>query len=234
MRLNLLTVCTDAYPVEYARILISQIKKLSDYDIDAYCLTDRPQQVERFATPIVPKFKANGWWNKPLLFSDKIARPGWNLYMDIDIVAVRNFDEVIRAVIDSNLDDHIHCVSDAIGWMGNKFSSSWMMFHSGYHGHIAKRMVEEYSFLQHFKGGDQVWIGKEIQPLISYVDESFPFLKKNLKFDMGIKVFDQWKFPDTIDPRIALVDCGGRPKPHDLQQLDYIRQNWHDVRKQWL
>ena len=35
--------------------------------------------------------------------------------------------------------------------------------------------------------------------------------------------------PLTISSDIKMIDCGGRPKPHELQALSYIKQNWHDV-----
>ena len=62
-----------------------------------------------------------------------------------------------------------------------------------------------------------------------YIDEKFPNLKKNLKFDLAIKNGDKLSLPGRIDSTIKLVDCGGRPKPHDLHMLPYIKRNWHDI-----
>ena len=44
-----------------------------------------------------------------------------------------------------------------------------------------------------------------------------------------VKVLGQWKFPSYLPPKCKIVDCGGRPKPHDLGNLKYIKENWHDV-----
>ena len=50
------------------------------------------------------------------------------LYMDLDIIIAKNFDEEIATVISGGKD--VNCVSDAIGWMGEKFSSSLMILKS--------------------------------------------------------------------------------------------------------
>jgi len=53
--------------------------------------------------------------------------------------------------------------------------------------------------------------------------------KKNLKFDLATKVMEQYRFPEYIPHTIKIVDCGGRPKPHELEHLKYIKENWHDI-----
>ena len=227
MKINLITVCTDSYPIEYARKMHTRIQQVSQYDIQHYCVTDRPCDFAERIEPVLPP--GMGWWNKTQLF-DIDGPAGWNLYLDIDIVVIKEFDLAIDHVIQTNKRDHITCVSDAIGWMDNKFSSSWMMFYRGAAANIATTFMQDYNTLVRYPGGDQVWIGKEIKPKIDYIDESFPDMKKNLKFDLGKKEFGEWRFPATIDSSISLVDCGGRPKPHDLERLSYIKQNWHDVR----
>jgi hypothetical protein len=238
MKINLLTVCTDWYPLEYANKLVNRLQQVSQYDISNYCITDRDIQ---FAEPIQPKLPpGSGWWNKTQLF-DIDGPSGWNLYMDIDIVIINEFDRIIDHVIHADKRDTITCVSDAIGWMDNKFSSSWMMFHRGAGADISTTFMADSNNIMKQPGGDQVWIGKTMQPKIEYIDETFPNLKKNLKFDLGSKTFSplssthpvrigKWQFPTTIDKRVSLVDCGGKPKPHELEQLDYIKRNWHDVR----
>jgi hypothetical protein len=25
-----------------------------------------------------------------------------------------------------------------------------------------------------------------------------------------------------------MMDCGGKPKPHELEMLPYVKKNWHD------
>lgn len=229
MHINLLTVCTDKYPVQYAEKLIKRVTSLSKYDIKPYCITDRPDLVKTFATPIEPPKGITGWWHKPLVFNPD-GPSGWNLYMDLDIVVCQNFDYEIEHVLKTDPEgEYIHAVSDAICWLGNKFSSSWMMFKTGQHGYIYNQFMESPKTAQTYRGGDQVWIGKVIKPKVKYIDETFPDLKKNLKFHLSNKVFGEWQLPDWILPTVKMVDCGGKPKPHELVHLDYIKRNWHDI-----
>lgn len=225
MRLNLVTVCTDAYPMEYARKLIKRVTSLSKFDFDCYCITDRPEEIKDLAIPVQALYP--GWWNKPTGFS--IGINDFTLYMDLDIVILQNFDEEIEYALGWN--DHIVLVEDAIGWMGNDLSTSWMVFNRPAFSYISHSFRHEYirKQLNTFPGGDQVWLGKEVKPAFHKINIKYPYMKKNLKFDLGKKVFDRWEFPELIDTRIKMVDCGGRPKPHQLESLRYIRNNWHNI-----
>ena len=62
--LNFVTVCTDRYPMVYAAILTERLRQLSALSIEPYCLTDRPEETEGWATPLPQFVKADGWWNK--------------------------------------------------------------------------------------------------------------------------------------------------------------------------
>lgn len=227
----LLTVCTDAYPMEYARKLIKRFVDLTSYDVQPYCVTDRPDEVSDIAIPIEPPFgSGKGWWNKLVAYKNDIPQD-YIVYLDIDTVLIRNFDEEISASI-SRLegDCDIACVSDAIMWKDNKYSSSMMVLKQGMMDEIYEAFEKNPDF--NYDGGDQVYTGRLIQNLgkkVYYIDETYPKLKMNLKFHLGTKILGQWKFPSYIPFDCKIVDCGGRPKPHDLQDLGYIKENWHDV-----
>ena len=61
------------------------------------------------------------------------------------------------------------------------------------------------------------------------MDEAVPNLKKNLKFHLATRTARGYRFPTDIPEEVKMVDCSGRPKPHELAHLDYIRKNWHEV-----
>jgi hypothetical protein len=236
MKINLLTVCTDTYPIEYAVKTARRFNQLTDLEFSSFCVTDRPQELydKQGNTPIVPitpPRNVKGWWNKIYCYSNDMPE-GWNVYLDLDIVMVKNFDEEIRHAISKN--KKIACVSDAIMWKGNKFSSSMQVFETGSMQDVWEKFQSDRTVHQQFDGGDQVWTGKFLTDTgqakkVLYLDEKFPKLKMNLKFHLGEKVFGQWQFPQKISPKIKMVDCGGRPKPHDLQELEYIKKNWHSI-----
>lgn len=213
--------------MKYAQKSIRRFQQLTDFKVRPYCITDRPDEIKEFAKPIVRNQGIKGWWNKVLTYS-KDMPAGWNVYLDIDIVMLKNFDEEIQYAIDQN--KKIACCSDAIMWHGNKFSSSMMVFKTGSMDDIYEKFKKSYKMLHNFEGGDQVWTGKYLnQEDVLYLDEKFPNLKKNLKFHLGEKVLGQWKFPSFVSSKVKMVDCGGQPKPHQLSHLKYIKENWTDI-----
>ncbi len=232
----LLTVCTDNYNMLYARKLITRFKELSNLEVNAYCITDRPDEISDIATPIEPPYgKGKGWWNKMKCY-DSCYKEDYAVYMDIDTVLIKNFDDEINEAIDAlsyyKNNYKVACVSDAIGWKNNKYSSSMMVLKKGGMHHIYKLFSENPEQWFDYDGGDQVWTGRALEKWkadVWYMDEQNPYLKMNLKFHLGAKIMGQWKFPSYLPPQCKIVDCGGRPKPHDLEHLKYIKENWHNV-----
>ncbi len=223
--LNLVTVCTDNYPMIYPEKLHRRFSEVSNLDVSHFCITDRPECVGPWASPIAPFKKTVKWWNKLNLFSTDMPE-GYILYMDLDIVILHNFDEEILSVLKAG--EEMNCVSDAIHWMGEKFSSSMMLFQSGSQAHIFESYLEADDDLVNRPGGDQVWAGPQLTS-VSYMDEAFPDLKKNFKFHLAKIDGNNFTLPNELPDSIKLVDCGGNPKPHQLTMLSYIKQNWHDV-----
>ena len=81
--------------------------------------------------------------------------------MDLDIVILQNFDDEIIEMTKSI--EQMCCVSDAINWMGERFSSSLMCFESGALSHIFDHFIKTESVINNREGGDQVWIGPQLE-----------------------------------------------------------------------
>lgn len=241
MKLNLITVCTDAYPMEYANKLHRRFKQLTKLDYNAYCITDRPEQLNSDITPMKPEPIGDGWWQKMMLYSKDLMPEGYNLYMDIDNVLIKNFDAEIKwtmTMLEEQKHIKVACVSDAIDWMGNHYSSSMMIVPRGRMDPIYQEFLKEQKTeTLNRTGGDQVWTGNHLRSNVQnygsfpvlYIDDRFPNLKRNLKFHLGKKILGQWKFPLAIPSNVKIVDCGGRPKPHLLENFEYIRKNWIEI-----
>jgi hypothetical protein len=226
LNINLLTVCTNIYPMNYAEKLIRRVRQVSKLNITPYCLTDRPQELNGWAQPLPRKINAAGWWNKTLLL-DPDMPAGWNLYMDIDIVVLQNFDAEIEFAVRQAR--QVACVADTLGWHGIHFSSSMMIFKTGAMANIFHEFMKSPEALYQAPGGDQVWMGPQLNDLL-YLNETYPNLKKNFKFDIIIqKPEGGIDIPMQISDEIKLIDCGGNPKPHELAALPYIYNNWQRV-----
>ena len=223
--INFVTVCVDKYPTIYAAKLHAQFARLSNLPINHYCITDRPLELPSFIMALDPFIKSKGWWNKLNLFSPEMPKGGI-LYLDLDIVLMQNFDDEILYM--QSRKEEICCVSDSICWMGEKFSSSLMYFNSGALSRIFEEFLIRESKINDRPGGDQVWIGPQLKS-VSYIDEAFPKLKKNFKFQLCQNVNGEIIAPIEIDNEIKMVDCSGNPKPHQLNSLPYINENWHQI-----
>jgi hypothetical protein len=226
MEINFICVCTGSYDIRYARVLINRIKSLSKIEFKYYCITDRPNEILDLAIPLQPNPFSTGWWNKMELHGPNMP-DGWNLYLDLDIVIFQNFDEEIMWSISKQ--PEMACVSDAVNWMGCKFNSSLMIYKSFSHLEIYKKYELEKDNLQNYSGGDQVWIGPQLKNII-YIDETYPNLKKSLKFQLAKieKSTGKLLVPNQLSDEIKMMDCSGKPKPHELEMLPYVKQNWHD------
>ena len=223
--INFISVCTDNYPMVYAQKLHKQFKKLTKLKINHYCITDRPDELPDFVTPIKPYKKSNGWWNKLNLFSPDIPK-GYILYLDLDVVILNNFDEEIKFM--KKREELMCCISDAIEWMNVKFSSSLMFFKSGVHSKIFENFLKFESSINNREGGDQVWVGPQLDS-ICYIDEDYPNLKKSFKFHLATRNSKKYEVPMKINEKIKLIDFGGKFKPHQFEKLPYIKKNWHTV-----
>lgn len=225
-KINFITVCTEKYPLMYAEKITKQFQRKTNLDIDYYCLSDRPDDIGDWAKPLKLPLATQGWWNKINLYSHDMPQ-GWLLYLDLDMVIIDNFDNEILWVIAQNRD--IACVRDAIDWLGSPYNSSFLIIKSGTQQHLFNEFKQNQQQLLNFHGGDQVWANDKIKnPL--FINDKFPNLKLNFKFQLS-QMDGQYIIPPKILPYhdIKIIDCSGQAKPHELEQLDYIKENWHDV-----
>ena len=118
--------------------------------------------------------------------------------MDLDIVLQDSLIMKLSGLYSRK--PFIACVSDAINWMGEKFSSSLLIYKTGSQVNI---------FLSALKMNIRIFaIYPEVTKFgqdhklknILYIDEKFPNLKKNLKFStLAIKNGDKLSLPSNID-----------------------------------
>lgn len=236
MKLNLYTVCTGNYPIHYAEKCIKRFKQLSSFDVIAYCITDRPEEVKHFCTPISPKYEVPGWWNKMFCY-DPENPAGWNLYLDLDMVLIDSFDEEIKYAIEQ--DKKIACFRDCLKWHNNYFNSSFMVFKTGSMLDVWNSWAAIRDSLSGYAGGDQVWVGRFMEANnadILYLEEKFRYSKLSLKYQVGQIYKDsqnqpRLRIPENLDHiPVKIVDCSGKPKPCVLvPSVPWVKENWGDV-----
>jgi len=232
MKINLLTVCTGVYPTEYARKLVTRFNQLTELDVTSYCITDRPKEISSIAIPLEPPFKTEGWWNKMFCYSEDLIPKGWNVYLDLDMVLVDNFDKEILYAIEKG--KKTSSFKDAISWLENDYNSSFIVFKTGSMSDVYEKWESNYKELETYIGGDQVWTGRYLAQTkqwkdILWLQGKFPSSKQSLKFQLASVKGDNLELPRELPEGIKIIDCNGRPKPDSLHQLSYIKENWHNI-----
>jgi len=219
---NFVTTCGGPYAMEYANKSYSMMKRHAGMNFTPYCITDRPDELDPEIRPIKPEMEVKGWWNKMLAFSPAMPS-GWIVVMDIDLLIVNS----IRQELEYGFQNvkQIGAYSDAIHWMGCKFSSSFMIFRSGDLSHIYENFKKNHEQIVDHPGGDQVWLGPQLSD-VCYIDEAFPSFKKSLKFDLSKIDGNMLTIPNELSGDIKIVDFHGRPKPHEIAHVPFVRDNW--------
>ena len=222
MQLNLITACGGPYSMEYAEKTHNMISRHLDLPFNSYCITERPHELPAQIQPIEPELIVKGWWNKTLAFSKNMP-DGYILILDVDLIVLNNITAEVNFAL-QNLTT-IAAYSDAVNWHGSKLSSSFMIFKSGSLSQIFENFKSQYKQLENFQGGDQVWMYPQIQDVL-YIDEYFPNFKRSLKFNIGQVESGSIHLPSKLNPDIKILDCHGRPKPHELTSWPVISEHW--------
>lgn len=82
----------NKYGPEYTYRLYNMVKRNTTKSFNFYCLTDVLKNYSEPIIPILLKPGLGGWWNKLQLFRDDILPKDEYLYLDLDVVIVRNID----------------------------------------------------------------------------------------------------------------------------------------------
>ena len=221
--INFITTCGGNYDMIYANKAHKMLSRNLKIPFKSYCITERPSELIPEITPIAPLIdRVKGWWNKIFTFSNEMPN-GYILVLDIDLLIINDLTQEISYAIE-NLKE-IACYSDAIGWEGSKFSSSMMLFKSGTLNHIYQNFLENYPAIEGFKGGDQVWTYPQLKEIL-YLDEIYPNFKKSLKFQLGTIVNGSLTIPQEVNNEIKIIDCHGRPKPHEITNWEVVKKHW--------
>ena len=220
--LNLIITCGGPYDMEYANRTVSMFRRNFSKNFKAWCITERPSELNTDITPITPSISVTGWWNKVLTFGNDMPE-GWIVVIDVDLVIINDITDIIEYAIENT--QQIAAYSDAISWMDCKFSSSFMIFRKGSLSHIYDTFCKQWPANKDFPGGDQVWTHPQLDHIL-YLDEKFPNFKKSLKFDLLEAEYEKFYLPKSLPNSTKIIDFHGRPKPHELTQWPIVAENW--------
>lgn len=214
--LNVITVKVgERYKPEYVTKMRSMLLRHLRIPFEFYCLTEDASGLSDDIGIIEPFPGLEGWWNKMALFSDRMPA-GSLLYLDLDQIILGD----ITGIIEECLKQDFSCYADHIHYQGVKLGTALMTFNSGSFPDIWGKFWVNQEKIQevYATGGDQVYLGSSIQNPW-FMDEHFPGAVQSYKFD----ILPTGKPPG---PEVKLVNFHGRPKPHDLRLVPWVKENW--------
>lgn len=196
----------NKYSVDYVVKLRNMVERHLKTPHRFICITDNPDKIPKsIETMQLPDHGLTGWWNKLLLFDNKI----WNfegrvLFLDLDIVIMNDLDRYVNynSAADFNIIDDFY-------FSKREYNSSVMIFNPDKMGYIWDSFDKAMTSQMH---GDQNWITK----CLGYSEtRTFP-----TEWTLSFK-----KDKNRITADTSIVVFHGKPDPHEVD-ADWIKLNW--------
>lgn len=206
------------------------VKRNSTIPFNFACITENSVDInpEIIIIPL-PKIPGiTGWWYKPWVFSKEFPLAGTVLFLDLDIVVVKNIDNlwtydpgkfcIIRDFARSSFKD----------W--TKFNSSVFRLDTGKYTFVWDRLLKDLSQVKKMHG-DQDWIFSQIKTDFSYWPHNWiQSYKWEIRTRNDLTIVDKKQiFKTTVDPTIkketSILVFHGNPKP-DAVSDPIVVKNW--------
>lgn len=211
------------YNPDYVQKLYNMVQRHLTVPHEFYCFTDHVNLFDKVTGKIhfksFSKQDIKGWWNKLQLFNPETGLQGVNLYMDLDVVILKNIDcfanwgddNTFGIIADFAQPKHIYN-SSIMKWNNKTASFIWDKYF------LDRPQWEKYH-------GDQNVITdlmKKNSVLKLFPDEwtfSYKwFNRNNPRFSNQHNVFEQ-----DLNAKIAVFH--GNPKPHESTQ-EWVKNNY--------
>jgi hypothetical protein len=218
------------YDAKYVNILYNMCKRQSKTNFGFACITEDSSGLnpDIKIIPIPKHVSLQGWWYKPWVFSDELPLTGTILFLDLDLVIIRNFDEIWSYRNDSFCIIRDFNRSTVKDW--NKFNSSVFKFEKGSHGYVWENFIKDTSVMKRMHG-DQDWIFSQIKKnFVFWPDswmQSYKWEVRNRQDVVRIenkRIFKNVANP-IIHPETKILVFHGDPKPSEVQD-PIIVDNW--------
>lgn len=219
----------DKYSSQYVNKLYNMVKRHSTSNYKFACITENPIGIDQNIEIInLPQLDLKGWWWKLWVFSNDFPIKGNLLFLDLDLVILRNIDNLW------NYEPNKFCVikdfNRAFIPNYNKFNSSVFRLRTGDYSFVWDDYLIDNNIKRKMHG-DQDWIAYQIKENYSYWPDiwirSYKWEVRN-RTDLILENRKR-KFKDIASPYIdnntSILVFHGDPKPEEV--LDpIIIDNW--------
>ena len=217
------------YNADYVNKLYNMCKRHTTLQYNFACITEDPSGLNPNIKIIpLPNYQLAGWWYKPWVFSNEIPVNGTLLFLDLDLVIIKNIDHLWT------LNPSRFCIikdfnrSIIKGW--EKFNSSVFRFEKGEFAFVWDNLVKDFSQTKRMHG-DQDWIYSQIKHNYAYwPDEWIQSYKWEIRDRSDVikdgtkRVFKNIANP-IINPDTSILVFHGDPKPEEVSD-PIVVQNW--------
>ena len=216
----------DKYTFSYVKNLYNMVKRNFTIPHRFICFTDNTviHKQKDFKDKDIEfrKFKRhdfNGWFNKLQLFSPDSNLEGNTLYMDLDVVIMKNI-ECFGYMGESKNFIGMNDFNPTTGL----FNSSIMRFNNKYHGVIWEQYLKRRTEFNNYHGDQEIITAliKKHEDSISFPDEwtqSYKWLNRNGdRYHISKQTYEQ-------DPNAKVCVFHGSPNPHDSTQ-EWVQKLW--------
>lgn len=215
------------YSHDYVNKLYNMTKRNSNVPFRFACITEDPTGLYPNIVHIpIPDYNLSGWWFKIWLLSKELPINGEILFLDLDIVIVKNIDKLWQTTMPCFIRDFLR----ASNQLTTAFNSSVFRFHSGELDHIWQTLYNDFSILTKYHG-DQDFIFEHIKSDYRYFPDiwiqSYKWEIRNrteLTTENGVVKFQNIITP-TIHRDTKILVFHGYPKPEHVSD-PIIVSNW--------
>jgi len=221
----------DKYPPHYVNKLYNMVQRHTTGKVGFYCVTENPEGLDSHIKIIsLPEHKnLQGWWYKPFVFSKDFPVKGKLLFLDLDIVIIKNIDCFFDYLPPSFCVIRDFTRSMNPSW--NRYNSSVFRLDSGTLGHVWDFLIRDTSITRRLHG-DQDWLYERIKDNVEFwPDEWCQSYKWEIRSRAEIVgVGRQRNFATVLtEPKIKLdtriLVFHGDPKPDQVKD-PIVVDNW--------
>ena len=216
----------DKYTFSYVKNLYNMVKRNFTIPHKFICFTDNTviHKQRDFKDKDIEfrQFKRhdfNGWFNKLQLFSPDSNLEGNTLYMDLDVVIMKNIECFGYIGEDKNF-----VGMNDFNPTSGLFNSSIMRFNNKYHSVIWEQYLKRKTEFNSSHGDQEIITAliKKHEDTISFPDEwtqSYKWLNRNGdRYHISKQTYEQ-------DPNAKVCVFHGSPNPHDSAQ-EWVQKLW--------
>lgn len=224
------------YTAEYVNKMYRMVKKHCTLPFNFYCLTEDITGLDNDikVIPLPGDIEANGWWYKPYIFSADLPIDGVILYIDLDMVIVKNIDILFTYMPNAScvLRDFTRVMRPK--W--EKYNSSLIRYRKGQFLRLWEEFKKDSNYVMRRHFGDQDFLWERTKGEFSLWPDNWIRswkweIRQSKKFKPGAARGNRQL--ETVENCVAPPDCcivafHGDPNMHNCHD-PFIVDNWHKI-----